>query len=141
VAKYIAKISDPLLDRIDLHVDVARVPCDEITSRTAGESSATIRARVERARAFQRERYVGACGKRTLPSARAMRATIARSIPKRSRCSATPRRMPISLRAASTASRASHVRFADLEAAAAIEVRHVAEAIGYRTLEPKGLAA
>ena len=47
VAKYIAKLSGPLLDRIDLHVDVARVPFDEIVTRRPGEASASMRIRVE----------------------------------------------------------------------------------------------
>jgi magnesium chelatase family protein len=60
VARYVAKLSGPLLDRIDLHVEVTRVPFDDIVSRSASESSPTIRARVARARALQRERYRGA---------------------------------------------------------------------------------
>src|ERR1700694_5977726 len=64
VAKYVAKLSGPLLDRIDLHVEVARVPFDEIVARQPGESSAAIRARVEGARALQHQRYAD-CNERT----------------------------------------------------------------------------
>ncbi len=56
VAKYVAKLSGPLLDRIDLHVSVARVSFEELTGPQAPESSALIRARVEAARERQRAR-------------------------------------------------------------------------------------
>ena len=48
-----AKISGPLLDRIDLHIEVPAVPPEEMASRPAGESSETIRERVARARELQ----------------------------------------------------------------------------------------
>ena len=49
-------MSGPLLDRIDLHVDVPAVPVDAINHAPAGEGSAAIRARVEQAQVFRRER-------------------------------------------------------------------------------------
>lgn len=57
VQRYLGKLSGPLLDRIDLHVTVSRVSFDELTERDAGETSATIRARVEAARALQTGRF------------------------------------------------------------------------------------
>jgi hypothetical protein len=56
VQKYLAKLSGPLLDRIDLHVGVSRVPFDELVGRGPAETSATIRARVEAARERQTAR-------------------------------------------------------------------------------------
>jgi magnesium chelatase family protein len=56
VQKYLAKLSGPLLDRIDLHVGVSRVPFDELVGRGPAETSATIRARVESARERQAAR-------------------------------------------------------------------------------------
>ena len=56
VARYRGRISGPLLDRIDLHVDVVRVPFDELSGSRQGEGSAAIRARVVAARARQRAR-------------------------------------------------------------------------------------
>ncbi len=50
VLRYQKRISGPLLDRIDIHIDVPRVEYDKLTSERLGESSAQIRARVERAR-------------------------------------------------------------------------------------------
>ncbi|HEX3464256.1 MAG TPA: YifB family Mg chelatase-like AAA ATPase [Candidatus Elarobacter sp.] len=59
VQKYLAKLSGPLLDRIDLHVTVSRVSFEELVQRTPAESSATIRARVEAARERQSLRLRG----------------------------------------------------------------------------------
>lgn len=56
-SQYLAKISGPLLDRIDLHVEVPAVKYNELSSRGSGETSATIRARVEAARKIQQERF------------------------------------------------------------------------------------
>ena len=56
VQRYQGRISGPLLDRIDLHVDVARVPFQKLSGLDAGEPSAHIRRRVERARARQQAR-------------------------------------------------------------------------------------
>ena len=60
VQRYLAKLSGPLLDRIDLHVTVCRVSFDELVQRGPAETSATIRARVEAARALQTARLRGA---------------------------------------------------------------------------------
>lgn len=57
VQRYLNKISGPLLDRIDIHVEVAPVNLDELTSYQKGESSQSIRKRVEQTRSLQRERF------------------------------------------------------------------------------------
>jgi len=57
VQRYQQRISGPLLDRIDIHLDVARVPFQKLASLEAGEDSATIRARVETARKVQELRF------------------------------------------------------------------------------------
>ncbi len=57
VQKYLNKISGPLMDRIDLHVEVTPVPVRELSSKTAGERSSEIRERVIQARFLQEERY------------------------------------------------------------------------------------
>jgi magnesium chelatase family protein len=59
VKSYQKKISGPLLDRIDIHVEVPRVPFDKLSDKRAGEPSTTVRARVEVARTIQRERFNG----------------------------------------------------------------------------------
>jgi len=57
IGRYLGKISGPLLDRIDLQVEVPALTPEEIASTTAGEASALIRDRVEAARGLQRERF------------------------------------------------------------------------------------
>ncbi len=59
VLRYQKRISGPLLDRIDIHIDVPRVDYDKLAGDRLGESSAKIQARVERARARQRTRFAG----------------------------------------------------------------------------------
>jgi magnesium chelatase family protein len=59
VKAYQKKISGPLMDRIDIHVEVPRVPFEKLSSQRTGEPSAKVRERVERARAVQRERFEG----------------------------------------------------------------------------------
>ncbi len=59
ITRYQKRISGPLMDRIDIHVEVPRVPFEKLTSSQLGESSAAIRGRVEAARARQRERFAG----------------------------------------------------------------------------------
>lgn len=56
IHKYRSKVSGPLLDRIDLQVEVDGVKYDDLSSEAVGESSAQVKARVEKARAIQRER-------------------------------------------------------------------------------------
>ncbi|MDZ7333012.1 MAG: YifB family Mg chelatase-like AAA ATPase [candidate division KSB1 bacterium] len=57
IQKYLSRISGPLLDRIDIHIEVPTVKYSELSSDRVGESSSTIRARVERARQVQLQRF------------------------------------------------------------------------------------
>jgi magnesium chelatase family protein len=57
VKAYQKKISGPLMDRIDIHVEVPRVPFEKLSSSRTGEPSARVRERVENARALQRDRF------------------------------------------------------------------------------------
>jgi len=59
VTKYQKRISGPLLDRIDIHIEVPRVDYEKLSSDRLGESSAIIQARIEAARQIQRERFTG----------------------------------------------------------------------------------
>src|SRR5213594_1324697 len=59
VARYAKRISGPLLDRIDLHVEVPRVEYEKLAGRGESEGSAAVRARVESARERQRARFAG----------------------------------------------------------------------------------
>ncbi len=71
VHKYLNKISGPLLDRLDLHIEVPPVDYKALSDKVQGETSATIRERVNRARALQVERYKGTgitCNAQLTPS-------------------------------------------------------------------------
>jgi magnesium chelatase family protein len=59
VTRYQKRISGPLLDRIDIHIEVPRVDYDKLSDDRLGEPSAAIRARVEAARQRQRQRFAG----------------------------------------------------------------------------------
>ena len=59
IQKYMSRISGPLLDRIDLHIDVDEVNYDDLTKETDTESSADVKERVNAARAIQTARYAG----------------------------------------------------------------------------------
>ncbi|HUH65385.1 MAG TPA: ATP-binding protein, partial [Syntrophales bacterium] len=57
IRQYQARISGPLLDRIDIHIEVPSVKYKDLAGRLAGESSAAIKGRIEKARVVQRERF------------------------------------------------------------------------------------
>jgi magnesium chelatase family protein len=59
IQKYMSKISGPLLDRIDIHVEVPAVPYEKLAGESMGESSYEIRQRVNRARQIQHQRLAG----------------------------------------------------------------------------------
>jgi magnesium chelatase family protein len=134
IRRYQQSISGPLLDRIDIHVDVPRVDYDKLTSKTQAESSAAIRARVETARERQRARF----GKKNthLHANCDMGPGDIRQF-----CQLTPEAealIKVSLRQMNLSARAYHRvlklsrTIADLIGSDMIDVPHVAEAIQYR---------
>ncbi len=135
VAKYVAKLSGPLLDRIDLHVTVSRVSFEELVGGNAVESSDVIRLRVEAARKVQRERldsYGISCNAE-------IAAADVRSICKLDAGSmellhAAMTRGSVSARAFDRIARVART-IADLACAAAISRAHVAEALLYRCVD------
>jgi magnesium chelatase family protein len=60
IQRYMSKISGPLLDRIDIHIEVPAVKYKELSSESKGETSAAVRERVIRARNIQLKRFAGA---------------------------------------------------------------------------------
>lgn len=141
IARYVAKLSGPLLDRIDLHVDVARLPFDEMLSRAPGETSACVRARVEAARDVQRRRYA----QTTYRSNAAVAGSDVRRFCTLGDGAAGLLRSAaakgyLSARALDRIARVART-IADLAGVPDIDIAHVAEAIGYRSLERRGLAA
>ena len=141
VAKYVNKLSGPLLDRIDLQIEIARVPFDDMARRDGGEHSAAIRARVIAARDRQLARFTGtaiACNADIQPNA--MRRYCALDERAMALLAQASSKRQFSARALDRITRVART-IADLAHADAIAVEHVAEAILYRSLERIGAAA
>jgi magnesium chelatase family protein len=135
--RYRARVSGPLLDRIDLHVEVPPLTGDELVSASPTEYSAGVRTRVLAARTCQAARGrafgVDAALNATMPAAVA-RACCALAPEPRALLRQAVDRLGLSPRAYHRLARVART-IADLEGSAAIDARHVAEAIGYRTLD------
>jgi magnesium chelatase family protein len=145
-ARYRARVSGPLLDRIDLHVDMPPLTGDELTTAAFAERSDEVRARVFCARALQsaRGRGFGLAGatNATMPVALARACCVLEPEP-RALLRRAVDRLGLSPRAYHRLARVART-IADLEGAPSIDARHMAEAIGYRTLDrtfdPEGAA-
>jgi len=137
IQRYISKISGPLMDRIDIHIDVPAVNYKEMRSPSSPEGSAQIRDRVIRARQTQLQRFAGNRAK-IYCNAQMTSSLI------RTHCDLTPdceRLLERAMTQQGLSARA-HDRIlkvartvADLESVLAIEPKHIAEAIQYRTLD------
>lgn len=136
VQKYRAKISGPLLDRIDLHVEVPALRGTELTEEApAGEPSAAVGARVAAARARQAERF-GPEGPRTnaVMGPKEIKTHIRPSEGARTLLKAAVSRLGLSARSYDRVLKVART-IADLAGAADVGEDHVAEAVGYRTLD------
>ncbi len=135
VSRYVGKLSGPLLDRIDLQIEVARVAFGEMASAESAERSAAIRSRVLAARQRQARRFTGtsiACNA-GIP-ANAMRTYCRLDEPAMHLLARASARRQFSARALDRIARVART-IADLHASDDIHSEHVAEAIGYRSLE------
>ena len=135
VQRYLSKISGPLLDRIDLHIDVPALRYRELSGMEAGESSALIRERVRRARAIQEKRF----RRRGLFSNADMESKDLREFCRLDEGSQELLRMALvklglSARAYDRIQKVART-IADLAGSEAIRPEHVSEAIQYRTLD------
>ncbi len=138
IQRYRKRISGPLLDRIDLHLEVPRVPYEKLSKATRGETSAAIRARVEAARKRQQARLKGtrmACNADMGPAE--IRQFCALRDDAQALLRAAMRQMHLSARAYHRILKVSRT-IADLEGTADIQTHHLAEALQYRArvLEP-----
>lgn len=136
IQRYVSKISGPLLDRIDIHIEVPAVKYKELRGNGDIESSADVRERVLRARQIQSERFRG---EKSLYANAQMPPKLIRK-----HCSISAdgeklletaiARLGLSARAHDRILKVSRT-IADLEAAPSIEPKHLSEAIQYRTLD------
>ena len=132
VARYLAKISGPLLDRIDLHVDVPAVPFEALTHAPSGETSAHIRARVLKARRWCRRRDQR-CANAQL-NAKGLKTYCEMTPEAVSLLKAAMKEFALSARSYTKVLRISRT-IADLAKSQRIEPEHIAEAIQYRSLD------
>jgi magnesium chelatase family protein len=130
IQRYLAKISGPLLDRIDLHIEVPAVPYKELRGQEEGESSAQIRARVETARSIALRRgFVNA----RIPSGELRKLCRLDDAGERT-LELAVRKLGLSARAHDRILKVSRT-IADLAGAETVIAKHVAEAVGYRSLD------
>ena len=141
VKRYVAKISGPLLDRIDLHVEVTPVPFSELSSKTSAEKSEQIRERVMQARDIQTKRYEGSAGIycNAQMSSQQLREYCQLSQVGANLLKAAMEKLNLSARAYDRILKVSRT-IADLAASDDIRPEHVAEAIQYRSLDREGWA-
>ena len=136
VQKYLNKISGPLLDRIDLQVEITPVPFDELSKSIPSESSATIRERVVRARQIQEQRFAGEpgvhCNAQMTPRLLQQYAVLDQR--GKALLENAMHRLDLSARAYDRILKVART-IADLDGSDAIQSVHVAEAIGYRSLD------
>jgi magnesium chelatase family protein len=136
VQKYVSKISGPLLDRIDIHIEVTPVNFEELTVTQKSESSQSIRQRVVAARQIQEERYKD---KKGIYANAQISSTMAREYCKLSQVGQTllktaMNRLQLSARAYDRILKVART-IADLAQSAEIQTEHLAEAIQYRSLD------
>ncbi len=137
IEKYMGKISGPLLDRIDLHLEVVAVPFQELSGKTEGSSSAVMREQVLGARTVQTERFRGeTIGVNGRMNGRLLRKHSALNPEGRKLMEMAMTELGLSARAHDRILRVART-IADLDGVGTVLAAHLAEAISYRTLDRK----
>lgn len=136
VQRYLNRISGPLLDRIDLQIEIVPVPFERISDMKEGESSAAIRERVIAARRVQEQRFASEsgvyCNAQMSPKLIAKYATIDEQ--SLAMLKIAMERFNLSARAYDRILKVART-IADLDCSENIQTHHIAEAIGYRNLD------
>ncbi len=137
IQKYRAKISGPLLDRIDLHVDAPQIETSELQNSQKGENSISIRSRVENCRKIQQDRFANITTKTnaSMPDSLIEEICYLGAENKKLLLQAMDQ-LSLSVRAYSRILKVSRT-IADMEQSSAIERNHLLEAIQYRNLDRK----
>ena len=137
VNRYLSRVSGPLLDRLDLHIEVPPVDFEKLSSAEPAEPSSAIRERVNRARKLQQERYAGmgfSCNARISPDK--LQEVCRLSPPAQKLLKAAFEKLGLSARAYDRVLKVART-IADLEGANDITALHAAEAVQYRSLDRK----
>lgn len=141
VKKYLNKISGPLLDRIDIHMEIVPVPFEDLSNKPLGESSEVIRNRVIKARKIQEERFKSETS--IYCNAQMTSKQLRKYAKLNDQCKVlienAMRRLNLSARAYDRILKLSRT-IADLDNSENIETTHIAEAITYRNLDKEGWA-
>lgn len=141
VQKYLSRISGPLLDRIDIHLEVVPVPFGRLSETQNGESTAEIRKRVVVARRVQSERFAASKGIycNAQMTSRQLRKYCPLDESSMALLKTAMERLGLSARAYDRIIKVART-IADLENAENIQAHHIAEAIQYRSLDREGWA-
>lgn len=137
IHKYVSKLSGPLIDRIDLQIEVDNISYEELRGDGEAESSAEIKKRVEKARAIQRERYKGS---NIFVNAYMTNAQVKKYCALDKTCETLLKnafeKLNLSARASTRILKVART-IADLEGSENIRPQHITEAIQYRSLDRK----
>ena len=141
VQKYLNRISGPLLDRIDIHLEVVPVPFDKLSDKRTSEPSELIRSRVTEARKVQEERFKDQKGIHcnAQMTSKLLRKHCELDVACQSLIKNAMEKLGLSARAYDRILKVSRT-IADLEKAEHIGPSHLAEAIQYRSLDRDGWA-
>ena len=138
ITKYLQRISGPLLDRIDIHIEVPRLPQDDmLKNQSSGESSTVIRKRVMNARAQQKDRFEGTklhCNAHMMTKQIRQYCQVGDDVKDLLRAAVT--QLGLSARAYDRILKLART-VADLEGSDSIQLAHVAESIQYRAMDRK----
>ena len=141
VQKYLNKVSGPLLDRIDLHVEVTPVTFDQMTATRKAETSADIQPRVDKARQVQEKRFEGYADihSNAMMPPQMVKDVCQISEAGRMLLKTAMERLGLSARAYDRILKVART-IADLAGTEEIQIQHLAEAIQYRSLDREGWA-
>jgi magnesium chelatase family protein len=141
VQKYLNKISGPLLDRIDIHIEVTPVSYGELSAERVSEKSEAVRERVMKAREIQQQRYMNSEGIHcnAQMNSKQLRDICRINDAGNQLLKTAMEKLGLSARAYDRILKVART-IADLEGASSIETSHLAEAIQYRSLDREGWA-